>query len=762
MMADRLEAYADWLVQNEGKQGTPEFETVKDAYLEMRGSGGDAPSVSASPDVVESPQINVKQYERQGRKAVTDGVQAVQDALKAGSSIARRAATGPEYAPPDVQAPIAGAPPPNTPEFAAWEKRQNVERRKRGIRKKLSALHPKDSGGAMHAAVIGGAAANRAVEPFLRPLAPVPGWGPVISAGGQIAAGALGAGAGVYGYYGGLDALKDAGVDTPYKRVGALEAAQLGLKEARDDAMFAGALSSVGRVARGAGRKAIDMFTGVGPAQRQYAAEIYSKFGVGLSNVNLSERPLVRGFNKIVGVMPFIGTPAAKSRDRLAGEFLAAKDRLFVMSGPTLTKPEASKHLIKAAKRKFGAFTSRANKLYSEYRTLADEAGEIFPTEKMQMRAIETLDDVTKNLPVNRDTGAPMIPNSLQSAWKAYTDAVDEVVMYGDRVTLPQLETIEGALYAAAAQAKEASKGGKKAAGAIQHAILNLAREAEEAQRAIDPEGPGAAALAALGKADGFYSKMMGVFDSKTAQQIKRTDPDALTTGARRFKKPTWREDEVFDMMFSTKSAEAQKELLDVVGKPAYRKAVQTHVTNAFNSSITDKGFNSAKFLETTGLGNSGVREGTENAMNAAYRLAGIDRERLELFADFASKITNSDVPDLSTFVARRGMLGGVRSALKGIVGIGIAGGGSGAVGGIPAVATTIGLRWMTGQMNKPVYKQLMEEVARNAPESQGFRNSLARILRLGLEDMGVRVQGTAEDVEKMAEDAYDRIKVTP
>lgn len=36
MAADRLEAYADWLVKNQNKRGTPEFDTVANAYREMR------------------------------------------------------------------------------------------------------------------------------------------------------------------------------------------------------------------------------------------------------------------------------------------------------------------------------------------------------------------------------------------------------------------------------------------------------------------------------------------------------------------------------------------------------------------------------------------------------------------------------------------------------------------------------------------------------------------------------------------------------
>ena len=35
-MADRLEAYADWLVANQNKRGTPEFDTVANAYKQLR------------------------------------------------------------------------------------------------------------------------------------------------------------------------------------------------------------------------------------------------------------------------------------------------------------------------------------------------------------------------------------------------------------------------------------------------------------------------------------------------------------------------------------------------------------------------------------------------------------------------------------------------------------------------------------------------------------------------------------------------------
>ena len=58
-MTDRLETYADWLVKNEGKRGTFEFETVVKAYKELRQTPEapmEQPAQEASPVQVTAPE----------------------------------------------------------------------------------------------------------------------------------------------------------------------------------------------------------------------------------------------------------------------------------------------------------------------------------------------------------------------------------------------------------------------------------------------------------------------------------------------------------------------------------------------------------------------------------------------------------------------------------------------------------------------------------------------------------------------------------
>ena len=58
-MADRLQAYADWLVANQDKRGTTEYETVANAYKQMRQQPVDRSYSSAFQQSLDAPLENM-------------------------------------------------------------------------------------------------------------------------------------------------------------------------------------------------------------------------------------------------------------------------------------------------------------------------------------------------------------------------------------------------------------------------------------------------------------------------------------------------------------------------------------------------------------------------------------------------------------------------------------------------------------------------------------------------------------------------------
>lgn len=72
-MADpRLDAYANWLVQNKDKQGTPEFETVATAYKGLRGSTAPKPDPYANKSLADIQKMYGQAPDRRAKEAVSD------------------------------------------------------------------------------------------------------------------------------------------------------------------------------------------------------------------------------------------------------------------------------------------------------------------------------------------------------------------------------------------------------------------------------------------------------------------------------------------------------------------------------------------------------------------------------------------------------------------------------------------------------------------------------------------------------------------
>jgi hypothetical protein len=80
---NRLDRYADWLVQNADKKGTPEFETVANAYRELRG-GAQPPAAVEKPKPETTTLGHIKEF---GKGLVPGAIGLVESALVGGSAL---------------------------------------------------------------------------------------------------------------------------------------------------------------------------------------------------------------------------------------------------------------------------------------------------------------------------------------------------------------------------------------------------------------------------------------------------------------------------------------------------------------------------------------------------------------------------------------------------------------------------------------------------------------------------------------------------
>jgi hypothetical protein len=111
-------------------------------------------------------------------------------------------------------------------------------------------------------------------------------------------------------------------------------------------------------------------------------------------------------------------------------------------------------------------------------------------------------------------------------------------------------------------------------------------------------------------------------------------------------------------------------------------------------------------------------------------------------FADITEKALATGVPDVSTFVARRAMLGGFKSALTSGLPLVSAGAAGGAVGGaamsIPsAMVGAMIMRYGARVLAKPYTVKLMEKAIDPATSPQVAQNMLSRLIRSLPDDEG-------------------------
>ena len=668
-----------------------------------------------------------------GAAAVGSGARGVFDAAQKEYS----ALTRPRAAPEAPMSDFPERPPLGTPEREAWEQDQQRQRDEakeaRSVIQQPSAslLGQLGFGGVMGyaGAQIGAAAAA--------PIAPVPGYGPIAQLVFPMIGGTIGYGTGLY-------------TSEIAPRVAAwatesgdrfLDPSSLRdyiLEEMKVDLATSAGASAAFRGASLAGRAAFDFLTGVTGDAKKTVMEIAREFGVKLPQVSASSN-IASGYNKIIGRFPFIGSPAMKQGSERLEEVADSAQRLFKRHAPIASIPEVSEYLSTAARGKYEAFHKEAGRLYDNYRDFARQEGDIIPVGPIDQSVENALAKMDRLLSSQSGEPRRAVRDEYAKVIDAFTDVLDETAGK-DMISVDTMDALVEMLEGSLRQMKVEGKG----SGTLFSAITDVVSGLEQAERSIRAGSPAAQALK---DADTFYAKFMSTFETPVGRQFTREDPGAFRSRSRMTReqaRPKFNQDELYNLVFSSKSADAQRTLRDIVGQDAYREAVASHVEQAVQSAIKDGRVDTRSLKEALGF-TSDQRKA--NALGAALQASGVDKQRLDLYINMLDRLDPVALQDVSTFVARRAALGGLNSAVRSLgIGSAILGGGA-ATGGLPVLGITVGLRWLTGSLNNPLIEKELRRLSKLSPNSQAARNTATRVIRIMTEDALDETEGPRRDV---------------
>lgn len=561
----------------------------------------------------------------------------------------------------------------------------------------------------------------------------VPGPGTVAGgAAGAVAGGALGAAAGGQIFDTIEDVLEFVGVlEGPRKVTGLLPESAEGAAEelksrmrvvagdAVEDAVFSAGVGA----GLTAGRIALAKILGVGNQTAKRAAQLARSKGIGVGISDVSTAALARGAPKILGRLPFIGTPFRSAAARRAGEAAAAGERILSDFGPHVSLARVGVNAKAAAAREFKAFRTMAGARYTRFRELAAAADvkDIVPSESIIKRAQEIADPAGKIILKNQKV------LKGEAGQQTLFEFIENLKNLPENISVEQFRTLSRQLDGFADAAERAGRGSDFAV------IINPIRESMElALNKLDvsrlPEGQGREILDALVDANTFYRTGIVRFQTATAKKFGRVDRRIFGPGPQRA--GSIEADEVVPKLLNVNSPQAIRNFRSVVGETTFKRARAAFLNDIFERSTTTVG---------------GQRIVDPSAIEAALGLTGKNAQarravleelskgspvRGDDVLDFleAAKIAfRSEAPDVSTFLARRAAIGG--DVVAGLAGGGLVAGAGGL--GFKAVGLILLTRLGSRALASPRVLKALQATFDETLSAQMRRANVVRLAKM-------------------------------
>jgi hypothetical protein len=479
---------------------------------------------------------------------------------------------------------------------------------------------------------------------------------------GVLGGGALGAMAGSAIYDLTQDAAGALGLTEPQTRApGAAERLQNMGAAGRGDFVFGGIGQMAGPVARQAGKGVKSWALGLNTQTAREAADLALGQNIRVGPIHISPRKWVRGYAKVVGVFPFVGTPLRDGQARVVGDLDERAADLLNTLAPR-TSLDIGEEMTRAAERGYKRFRSVGAALYGNFEDVASRlsVADVVPTRALKETMAEYGERAARTTPVLQ-SGTPM-RSFGQDALGEWLQQVNDLP---EHITVEQARGLQRQLNGITRNSIDGASDFARVTGmrdAVRQAINEIdvgrlpAEEAGEVKHALDV-------------ANSFWAENANTFQTATAKRFGRVNSNIFEQAF--FKAGSLDRDEIFKAVFRSGSADAVLDLRKLVGGRIYNKAVRSYLDDAFQrarvpakeGATIGEMFSAQKLERILNIEGEGGRE-VLHRMLSHTPLNPRDLERFLKAAKTASDIT---IRDPSSFVARRATLGGATAVLGGL-----------------------------------------------------------------------------------------------
>ena len=535
-------------------------------------------------------------------------------------------------------------------------------------------------------------------------------------------------------------------------------------------------------VIRQTGRTGTRLFTKMSEAGTDLAERAAVK-GLNLMPVQLGDREIPRMYVSVFGRFPFVSTPfrrVGKELQESSLEYLkSARDRTGFNLGNILPHSELGEKVIKEGQELLDGFLTAWGRQYDRLAQVAIDKNIYVIPDALVKKGEEILEFARKGLPVNQageviegarnvnpsmmkqlekfleDTILPMrtsgaqigqdsVPQTLNVS-KAIDSSLDEFLAKFDEPTQrfisSQVEQLRQALaldmtenvrqFAAPVQA--ALQAGRGLPEMIENSD-DVVRFLEES-KALDLE---------------MSSTLSQLFETQTANRYARFIPGGMRGRGAALERVTQADySEVARSVLNRNSTRSIDNFYDLVQPETFDDAVASVLNEAFYfaTKVGGKGeeiFSPALFMRRLGLDRSPNSQQYQNLAYFLNKSKRFDMGELEELGKVFNAMGSVEIPNVSTFVARRVQLAGIKALMPWA-----AAGGVHAATGLTSAILMLGSgRLLSASLANPLNARLLRNVLAEEGSLAMQRNNMVRIIGNGMRAL---YEASAQDDEAKA-----------
>lgn len=528
-----------------------------------------------------------------------------------------------------------------------------------------------------------------------------------------------------------------------------------------------GGLSAV----RLTGRSVIGAFAGIGRAERQVAGTA-AAHGIHLLPVQVGNRELARGYVSVMGRFPILGAPFRRggqaAEDAARRAISDAQDRI----GPLVGWHELGEQIFKDAKELLTQTNKMFGAAYDDVWRQADELEVVVSPNAVTDKATEILQKIQARTPAQFDEAGNIVAGDAGKVLEPLRNFIRNDVLPLRRVTesgdvlrvnqtYRQMDGLIGKIEQQLASVEPAQRKFITA----QYEQLRQAAQLDMLQNVSAPNPGDALIIANRLKAldQNFSYTMSELFETSAANRFASVQKRGLRAVG--IKKNTRQPiDTLAKAVVDTRSPQVIDELSRLVGPETMGRITAHTLDDAFRKAFSggQEGlaryggqFNPDVFAKTLGLDDLAGPQA--KALERMLETSGSDltTKHLQEIVVAAREIAGSEIPDVSSFIARRATIGGLRSAISAAVpGMALTGGtlAYGAKSLVSALIVIGGGRLLSNALANPANARFIADVLDKEATQLVRRNATLKVLRGGIqymEDEGQIDRATAAQMER-------------